>query len=86
MSPVGNSDVPYPIAFSKNNVYFMLDLVWVNKKHLITEATVFNSEKLYGEFYGHINKDNNKNIVKNKQKLKNIKLVHDRHFTQELKN
>lgn len=30
-SPIGNSDVPYPVALTKENVYFMLDKVYVDK-------------------------------------------------------
>lgn len=31
MSPVGGSDVPYPVAYSKNNVYFILDNQYIKK-------------------------------------------------------
>ena len=54
VSPVGNSDVPYPVAFGENDVYFMLDKKLVKHDELETEVSVANAEDLYGEFYGHI--------------------------------
>jgi hypothetical protein len=54
VSPVGNSDVPYPVAFGETYVYFMLDKQLVNKNELETEVSVVNAEDLYGEFYGHV--------------------------------
>lgn len=54
VSPIGNNDVPYPVAYSKNRVYFMLDRQYINKLDLEYEATVFNAENLYSEFYGHL--------------------------------
>jgi hypothetical protein len=52
ISPVGNSDVPYPVAYSKNYVYFMLDQQYMPRYQLYTEATVENAETIYQEFYG----------------------------------
>lgn len=31
VSPVGNSDVPYPVAFGEKNIYFMLNLEYIPK-------------------------------------------------------
>lgn len=54
ISPLGNNDVPYPVAYSANRVYFMLDKVYINKSELETEATVANAGTMYGEFYGWV--------------------------------
>lgn len=64
-SPVGNNDVPYPIAIGNENVYFMLD-----KKYV--ELSYFNNFKkidfinAYGYYYGKLKKysKNMKNIKK----------------------
>ena len=53
VSPVGNSDVPYPVAYGENNIYFMLDQKMIRRDELETPITFTNAEKLYGEFYGH---------------------------------
>lgn len=50
VSPVGNSDTPYPVAYGKSNVYFMLDEMYVNKKYLY-DATVKNAGKMYNKYY-----------------------------------
>jgi len=64
VSPVGNSDVPYPIAFTKNNVYFINDNEYVPKADFITTPTFLNAKKLYSEYYGHLYKDNKKNLTR----------------------
>ncbi|VBB18193.1 mg989 protein [Yasminevirus sp. GU-2018] len=72
VSPVGNSDVPYPVAYTKNYVYFMLENEYVRKDQLTTEATPVNADDIYGEFYGHIypeNQDAMKKIRFKKLKL-----------------
>lgn len=48
-SPMGNSDVPYPFAISKNYYYIMLDGVYYEKK-------LAQGEDPYGVYYGHIKK------------------------------
>ena len=56
ISPVGMSDVPYPVAYGTNNVYFMVDSCYVRKNVMKTAATVKNAETIYGEFYGFFGK------------------------------
>lgn len=68
VSPVGNSDVPYPVAYGSSNVYFMLDMQYIPKDQLITEATPINAEDMYGEFYGHLHPEHNKNLKKTRMK------------------
>lgn len=53
ISPVGNNDVPYPVAYSKNNIYFMLDNVYIPKNNFKTEINVQNAEQLYSDFYDY---------------------------------
>lgn len=75
ISPVGNSDVPYPVAYSKNNVYFMLDDQYIKRKDLELEANVSNAENLYGEFYGHIGE---KQGTHEKHPVQDVKEIHKR--------
>jgi hypothetical protein len=56
VSPVGNSDVPYPVAFSENNVYFMLDMVYCNINQFNIDITPKNAEDFYSAFYTMRNK------------------------------
>lgn len=52
ISVVGNSDVPYPVAFTKNYVLFCGDGVTpVAKSNLKTPITPRNAEKLNHEYY-----------------------------------
>jgi len=56
ISPIGKSDVPYPVAYGDDNVYFMIENCYVHKNELQTPATVKNAEIIYGEFYGILGK------------------------------
>jgi hypothetical protein len=78
ISPVGNSDVPYPVAYSENYVYFMLDKKYVPKKQLMIQATPINAEDIYSEYYGHINPENNKKM--RKIKFKKVKTIAKRKY------
>jgi len=73
ISPVGNSDVPYPVAYSNNYVYFFLEKQYVELEILNTKPSVANAEKIYSEFYGHIGKVQHYKI--NKHKFKNLKYI-----------
>ena len=50
-SPVGNNDVPYPVAETATKYLFMLDHVWRTKKGFI--VTQQQHGDLYYHFYGH---------------------------------
>jgi NADH:ubiquinone oxidoreductase subunit C len=52
-SEVGNSSVPYPVAGSKNYIYFMLsdDLVYVPRTEFSKNVNLFS--QAYGQYYGH---------------------------------
>lgn len=78
ISPVGNNDVPYPVAYGTKNVYFMLDKVFIKNEDLETPITVANAEDLYGEFYGWIG---SKKGSHQKYKFKNIKIIQKREFS-----
>ncbi len=52
-SPVGNSDVPYPVAFSKLYAYFMLDGKRVPLASFTRTLTRKDKQDLYGQFYGN---------------------------------
>ena len=75
VTPLGNNDVPYPVAYSKSRVYFMLDRVYINKIELEFEATVFNAENLYGEFYGWLG---TKKGTHPKRKMTKVKMISKR--------
>lgn len=49
-SNVGNSDVPYPVALSKNYAYFMADQVYIPKDEFPKDQDWSDA---YGAFYGH---------------------------------
>lgn len=70
ISPVGNSDVPYPVAYGEDNVYFILEMKYIKKDELETSATVANAVKIYGEFYGHIGDKKKKKEQHNVKKVK----------------
>lgn len=70
LSPVGNSDVPYPVAYGKKFVYFMLDKEKIKINDLETEVNVANAEDLYGEFY--------KKMGFFESNFNDIVLIHDR--------
>jgi len=72
VSPVGNNDVPYPIAYTKNYVYFMLNDVYANKTDFITKDLPIQAENMYGEFFGHLHPENHKNIKQKKMKGKKM--------------
>jgi hypothetical protein len=46
----------------------MLEMQYVPKKQLITDATPINAEDMYGEYYGHIYLEHNKKLKKTRDK------------------
>jgi hypothetical protein len=78
MSPVGGSDVPYPIAYSEKNVYFILENKYVPIERLNTPATPINAEKMYSEFYGQSFPENNRKIKKSARIVRNKKILIER--------
>ncbi len=49
-SPIGNNDVPYPVAIGKTHIYFMLDAVALPRSMFRLEKGV----SLYSQYYGWI--------------------------------
>lgn len=72
VSPVGNNDVPYPVAFGNDNVYFFLDNQFIKRNDLETPVIVANAEDLYAEFYGYIGSKKGKYP---KYDMENVKIL-----------
>ncbi len=77
VSPVGNSDVPYPVAYGYDNVYFMLDKQKVDRCILETPVTVKDAEDMYLEFYGHIGSKRGKHA---KYDMKDVVLLENERY------
>lgn len=59
ISCMGNNDVPYPVAYGREYVYFLGgDGRRVQRSNISLEITVENADDMYEEFYGHINSIN----------------------------
>lgn len=72
---IGNNDVPYPVAYSDNYVYFRDQKI--NKNNLMTIAIAANANQMYSEYYGHIfPKD--KNYKPKIEKVKKFKIIQKR--------
>lgn len=72
ISPVGNSDVPYPVAYGIDNVYFMLDREYIAKENLVYKTTIMNAERIYDEYYRYSDSNGK---VKSKNEFKNIEVL-----------
>ena len=70
-SPVGNNDVPYPVAFGSINNYFMLDQTYISNNEF-KGLTKKNKIDLYSYYYGH---SGNKNLSKYAKNMKNVKII-----------
>lgn len=68
ISYMGNNNVPYPVAYSENYVFFMADRKIISRNELKTQVTVANADDLYCEFYGH----------KNQIDMKKVKIIQER--------
>jgi len=75
VSPVGNSDVPYPVAYGEKNAFFMLDGLTIALDSIDIEPTIENGEDMYGIFYGHIE---SKKKLEHTKGMKKVKIVHKR--------
>lgn len=76
VSPMGNNDVPYPVAYSDENVYFM-EGQFVKIKELATPVTVSNALLLSQEFYGHIPSKRTQTY----HRMKNKMMIHKRLYS-----
>jgi hypothetical protein len=77
ISQVGNSDVPYPIAYGSGYYYFMLDKIYMSKNNFNTKPLREKSMDLYGEYYEKYDRPNSNEKAK-RHKFKNVKILHER--------
>ena len=66
-SPVGNNDVPYPVALGSKNTYFMLDQTYVSNDKF-KDLTKKNKIDLYSYYYGHSGNEKLEKYAKNMKK------------------
>lgn len=79
VSPVGNNDVPYEVAYGVDNIYFIQDGVTISRKQLEMDMgiTVINAFKLSNiGLYEHNNATSKRKYTHNK--IKNIKILAER--------
>ena len=76
-SPVGKSDVPYPVLKGTHNVYFMLDKKYVSLPHLPSGMSETQWEDSYVDFY---------RIKKSEKKMNNkhTSHIHQMQITKEV--
>lgn len=74
ISPVGNSDVPYPVAIGEQNIYFMLDQAYVPIEKFPSLTRSIKNDA-YSYFYGHCG---DKRLSDYSKKMKNFKMIHKR--------
>jgi hypothetical protein len=80
-SKIGNNDVPYPVIVGSENVYFMLDRVYVDRIEFPEKMTNADWEDSYRMFYGTWDTEIHKRIDSLedfKEKMKKFKLIHKR--------
>lgn len=76
LAPNLNNDVPYAVAYGKENVYFLSDgHQFVPRAFLSNALTIESSKYVYDEFYGHVSQK--KGFEKALQDMKNFKLLSD---------
>lgn len=71
-SPVGNNDFPYPVAFSDNKTYFMLDKEYIENSKYPIKLNNKIKEIAYLYYYGM---DEYKPLSENSYKMKSIKYI-----------
>ena len=76
ISVMGNNDVPYPIAYSKDKVYFMIENSWMLKSDLKTPSTIEGAEDIMSEYYDIQRKEKSKR-VKSYHKIE-VEMIHER--------
>ena len=72
-SPVGNNDVPYPVALGSKNSYFMLDKTYVSNDKF-KDLSKKNKIDLYSYYYGH---SGNENLSKYAKNMKSVKIINE---------
>lgn len=80
-SPVGNNDVPYPVAIGTDYVYFMIEDVYVAKELFEDFPKKYKwHDHAYAKLWGQepFTEQNKSNMKKHRQKMMNVKMVHKR--------
>lgn len=72
-SPVGNNDVPYPVAIGSKYAYFMLDRIQVPLTSFSRTLTAKDKKDLYFVFYGHDWEDEETGLLPKDAKSRNEK-------------
>lgn len=82
-SPVGNNDVPYPVAIGELNAYFMLEsdksYVPLSKiTEICGKLTANEMTDLYNQYFFGIDHNSSKALKKYAKKMKKTKIIHKR--------
>ena len=80
-SPVGNSDVPYPVAIGTDYVYFMIEDVYVAKELFEDFPNKYKwHDHAYTKLWGQepFTAQNKSDMKKHRKKMMHIKMVHKR--------
>ena len=72
-SMVGRNDVPYPVLLGTDNVYFMLDHVYVPRDVFPSIKTKSQWEDAYSYYYGYMNAETGKNVPSDDKKQASLK-------------
>lgn len=71
ISPVGNNDVPYPVAYGEKNIYFILHKKYIEYKNA-EELKNMNNTNPYKYYYGH----KGEKLSKYSKTMKSVKVIH----------
>lgn len=74
VSPVGNSDVPYPVAYGTENTYFLLEQRYVPNGDIKTPRTVLDTEDVVSEFYGWIRNGKRITSDRNRKQMPSVSM------------
>ena len=80
-SPVGNNDVPYPVAIGTDYVYFMIEDVYVAKELFEDFPKKYKwHDHAYTKLWGQepFTPQNKSDMKKHRKKMMNVKMVHKR--------
>jgi hypothetical protein len=76
-SLIGGNDAPYPVALGKDNVYFMLDKVYIPKKYFPSSMKQADFEDAYQLFYDYDYIEDERKLSNDtkKYKFKKMKMI-----------
>jgi hypothetical protein len=78
IAALGNNDIPYPVAYGIENVYFLSEESYIPAVNLKLAPTVTNANDMYNELYGI----NGMQKVKS-HRISNIATISQRHLDYE---